>query len=57
MVLAMIINIYDSKRQGILERKGIQFIRFTNDEIKKELFSVLLALETKIEEIIQKKQS
>ena len=49
--------VYDSKRQGILERKEVQFIRFTNDEIKKELFSVLLALETKIEEIIQKKQS
>jgi very-short-patch-repair endonuclease len=39
---------YDCKRQNILETKGVQFIRFTNNEINKQLFSVLLALEDKI---------
>jgi len=39
---------YDCKRQGILEEKGVQLIRFSNTEIKQELFSALLALETKI---------
>lgn len=44
---------YDCRRQGILETKGVKFIRFTNSEITKELFSVLLTLETKIAELIK----
>jgi len=39
---------YDCKRQGILETKGVQFIRFTNTQINKELFGVLSALEDKV---------
>ena len=41
-------QLYDAKRQGELEKYGVQFIRFTNDEIKQHLFSVLLALEEKV---------
>jgi very-short-patch-repair endonuclease len=42
---------YDCKRQNILETKGVEFIRFTNNEINKQLFSVLLALEEKIADL------
>ncbi len=42
---------YDCKRQNILENLGVHFIRFTDIEVKKELFSVLLALEDKIAEM------
>lgn len=44
---------YDCRRQGILETKGVAFIRFTNTEITKNLFSVLLALENKVAELIK----
>lgn len=43
---------YDAKRQGRLEREGVQFIRFSDADIKNELFSVLLALQTKVEELM-----
>ena len=42
----------DAKRQGEIEAYGVTFIRFTNDEVKKELFSVLLALEQKVKELL-----
>lgn len=42
---------YDAKRQGALEKEGVTFIRFTNDEIKHHMFSVLLALEEKVKEL------
>ena len=44
--------LYDAKRQGRLEKEGVKFIRFTDLEIKKEMFSVLHALESKIEELL-----
>ena len=43
---------YDVKRQGELERYGVRFIRFSDLEIKKEMFSVLLVLEETINELI-----
>ena len=43
--------LYDARRQGRLEKEGVKFIRFSNEEVKKELFSVLLALEEKIKEL------
>jgi len=43
--------LYDAKRQGEIEGYGINFIRFSNEEIKKNMFSVLLALEEKIKEL------
>jgi len=39
---------YDSKRQGELEKRGVQFIRFSDKEIKKDMFRVGLALEEKV---------
>ena len=44
---------YDCRRQGILETKGVEFIRFEDSSVKKELFSVMLALESKIEQLIK----
>ena len=44
--------IVTAKRQGEIEAYGVTFIRFTNDEVKKELFSVLLALEQKVKELL-----
>ena len=43
--------IEDAQRQGEIEKYGITFIRFTNKEIKYNMFSVILSLETKIEEL------
>jgi len=42
---------YDVKRQRRLEAYGIEFIRFTDLQIKKEMFSVLLALEQTIKKL------
>jgi len=36
---------YDSKRQGELENEGVQFLRFSDNEVKRNMFSVLLAIE------------
>jgi len=46
--------LYDVKRQGRLEKEGVKFIRFLDIEIKKEMFSVLHALESRIEELLSK---
>jgi very-short-patch-repair endonuclease len=40
---------YDAKRQGRLEKYGLKFIRFTDAQIKNEMFSVLLMLNQTIE--------
>ena len=42
---------YDTNRQGELETWGVQFIRFTDVEVKKEIFSVILAIEQQIEQL------
>ncbi|WP_165750043.1 endonuclease domain-containing protein [Cellulophaga sp. Z1A5H] len=44
---------YDYRRQNILETKGVECIRFEDIAVKKELFSVLLALESKVEQLIK----
>jgi very-short-patch-repair endonuclease len=44
---------YDCRRQNILETKGVECIRFEDIAVKKELFSVLLALESKVEQLIK----
>ena len=49
--------LYDAKRQGRLEAEGVKFIRFTDREVKKELFSVLLALEEKVRELAEEQES
>ncbi|WP_178987313.1 endonuclease domain-containing protein [Winogradskyella schleiferi] len=43
---------YDAKRQGELEAYGVTFLRFSNEEVKKNMFSVLLVIEDKVRELI-----
>lgn len=47
---------YDVKRQGELEEQGVVFLRFSDIDIKKNMFSVLLSLETEIERLLKEKQ-
>jgi len=47
----------DAKRQGRLEKEGVQFLRFTNDEVLNHLFSVLLVIETKVDELVEEQNS
>ena len=42
---------YDSKRQGEIEAYGVTFLRFSNEEVKKNMFSVLLVIEEKVKEL------
>ena len=39
---------YDSRRQAILENYGVHFLRFSDAEVKSNMFSVLLAIEQTI---------
>ena len=43
--------LYDVKRQGELEVYGVKFLRFSNDEVKKNMFSVLLVIEDTVKEL------
>ena len=45
---------YDSKRQGELEKEGVVFLRFTDLDVKQNMFSVGLALEQVVQELINK---
>ena len=41
----------DAQRQQEIEKYGVIFTRFSNEEIKNNMFSVILSLESKIEEL------
>ena len=41
----------DAQRQQEIEKYGVIFIRFSNEEIKNNMFSVILSLESKREEL------
>ena len=41
----------DAQRQQEIEKYRVIFIRFSNEEIKNNMFSVILSLESKIEEL------
>ena len=43
---------YDQRRQGALEKYGVVFLRFTDVEVKNEMFSVMLQLKQKVEELL-----
>ncbi|QQY80909.1 endonuclease domain-containing protein [Tamlana sp. s12] len=43
--------LYDAKRQGDLEAYGIRFLRFSNSEVKNNLFSVLLTIQETVDEL------
>ncbi|RFN58153.1 endonuclease domain-containing protein [Marixanthomonas ophiurae] len=45
---------YDISRQGLLETHGIIFLRFTDFEVKKDYFSVELAIREKVKELSEK---
>ena len=45
---------YDLKRQGELEKYGVVFLRFTDSDIKKDMFSVELILREKVNELLKK---
>jgi very-short-patch-repair endonuclease len=39
---------YDSNRQGELEKLGVTFLRFSDIDVKKNMFSILITLEQTI---------
>lgn len=43
----------DAKRQGLLEQQGVRFIRFSDNDVKKNMFSVGLSLEEKVREMLE----
>ena len=47
---------YDSKRQGELENEGVIFLRFTDLDVKQNMFSVGITLEQVVQELIVKKK-
>jgi very-short-patch-repair endonuclease len=46
---------YDNKRQGDLEKEGVVFLRFTDIDVKRNMFSVGLTLEQVVQQLITKK--
>ena len=48
---------YDIKRQGELEKEGIIFLRFTDSDIKQNMFSVGITLEQVVQELIDKRNN
>ncbi len=48
---------YDGKRQGELEKEGVVFLRFTDLDIKQNVFSVGITLEQVVQELIDKKKN
>ena len=49
-------SLEDAQRQQEIEKYGVIFIRFSNEEIKNNMFSVILSLESKIEELKAEKE-
>ena len=43
---------YDAKRQGELEKVGVFFIRFSDLDVKQNMFSVGLSLEQVVQELL-----
>jgi len=48
---------YDQKPQDKIARYGVTFLRFTDLEVKKEMFSVMLALEQRVCELLEIKKT
>ncbi|MEO1010758.1 MAG: DUF559 domain-containing protein [Bacteroidota bacterium] len=48
---------YDAKRQGLLEEQGVVFVRFSDAEVKNNMFSIGLVLEEKVREMMENKQT
>jgi very-short-patch-repair endonuclease len=45
--------LYDAKRQGELEAYGVKFLRFSNEDVKKNMFSVLLVIDETVKELLK----
>ncbi|GAA3646002.1 endonuclease domain-containing protein [Flavivirga jejuensis] len=45
--------LYDAKRQGELEVYDVKFLRFSNEEVKKNMFSILLVIEETVKELME----
>ncbi len=43
----------DVRRQGLLEKQGVEFIRFSDNDVKTNMFSVGLALEEKVRKLLE----
>lgn len=43
--------LYDANRQGELEVYGVTFLRFSNEDVKKNMFSVLLVIEETVKRL------
>ena len=46
---------YDAQRQCKIEAYGVEFLRFTNDEVKNNLFSVLLVIREKVDTLLEER--
>ncbi len=42
---------YDAKRQGKLEEHGVNFLRFSDAEVKNNLCNVIFVIQNKVEEL------
>ena len=43
----------DTERQRKLESYGVQFLRFSNEEIRNNMFSVMFVLEEKVNSLLE----
>ncbi len=48
---------YDNKRQGELEKEGVIFLRFSDIDIKRNMFSVDISLEQAVNKLVNKKSN
>ncbi len=48
---------YDKKRQGELEKEGVIFLRFSDIDIKRNMFSVDISLEQAVNKLVNKKSN
>ena len=48
---------YDKKRQGELEKEGVIFLRFSDKDIKHNMFSVDISLEQMVNKLVNKKSN
>lgn len=42
---------YDANRQDRIEKYGVQFLRFSDADVKNNMFSVLLTIEEKVKKL------
>lgn len=45
---------YDCRRQNVLEKLGVHFLRFSDADVKRDMFSVLLVIEETVQKLSDK---